>query len=196
MALLVVSVLFTLGSLFLLCSATRIPPQPTACQANLYLLDQAITRWAMDTHRATTNSPTEPDLQRYFSDQSVPRCPDGAIYQYGTLALATTCPRHGSAVLPPASQNGPSLLDYLQMKLGLKPNQPFHNCRANLLMLDGAAQSWSLENKKRVHDKVDALKVATYLRNGQLPLCPAGGKYVYTAVSNFPCCTITGHTLP
>jgi hypothetical protein len=194
--LLSVTLLFTFGLLVRRWSVTRTPPQPTICQANLYRLDQAITRWAMDTHQKTTNIPTEPALQHYFPDQPLPRCLDGTVYQYGTLALATTCPRHGNAVLPPASQNGPSMLAYLHMKLGLKPNQPFDNCHTNLLILNRATQSWSLTNKKRVHDKVDTIDVATYLRSGQLPLCPAGGKYVSILVGNNHRCTITGHTLP
>src|SRR5205814_1270429 len=68
-------------------------------------------------------------------------------------------------------------------------------CIANLKQIDGAIQQWALEQKKVSTDTVDETSVATYLKAGAMPTCPAGGTYKTTTVSANPTCTISGHTL-
>jgi len=71
-----------------------------------------------------------------------------------------------------------------------------NSCIANLKQMDGAAQQWALENHKDDKDEIDVMSAALYLKGGGLPVCPQGGKYWFTVVSNPPCCTIIGHSLP
>jgi prepilin-type N-terminal cleavage/methylation domain-containing protein len=73
-------------------------------------------------------------------------------------------------------------------------------CINNLRQLDGAAQSWALENKKMSSDTYTLDDLKPYIKlesTGNLPGCPAHGVYTPgTAISNSPTCNITGHALP
>jgi len=69
-------------------------------------------------------------------------------------------------------------------------------CINNLRMIDAAKNEWALENNKQASDTPTRADVAHYLKNGQFPVCPAGGIYTIGAVSNAPTCSIPGHTLP
>ncbi len=192
-----VSLVLFLGLLFLLWNAGRIPPQPTACQANLYLLDQAITQWATNSAPTNFNIPSDNAIRSYFPDGIIPTCTDGHTYQRGSLALASTCPKHGVAQ---HHSPGNKLVSAFQLFLwrrgvpGTSTNATMQ-CRNNLLQLHGAAEQWALENRKPGGDRIDTWQASIYLRGAKIPLCPAGGKYSYSYVSNFPCCTITGHTI-
>jgi hypothetical protein len=64
-------------------------------------------------------------------------------------------------------------------------------CRANLRMLDGAMQQWALENNKRSTDKVAMGDLAQYLN--KMPICPAGGTYSVTRLSEVPMCSHPEH---
>ena len=72
-------------------------------------------------------------------------------------------------------------------------------CIANLKQIDGAVQLWALENKKSASDTYtlnDPLGVLAFLRDRQLPVCPAGGVYSPgKRVSDEPTCNIPGHKL-
>jgi len=68
-------------------------------------------------------------------------------------------------------------------------------CRANLVQLHGALEQWALEYNKPCGDNVQIPPLVMYLKGGMAPACPSGGKYFFTVVSNFPCCTVTGHTI-
>ena len=71
-------------------------------------------------------------------------------------------------------------------------------CIANLRQFDGAIQQYALENKLQSDAPVtlDALKPYVKLdSNQQLPVCPAGGSYGVTTVSDSPTCTVSGHKL-
>ncbi|MEW6306810.1 MAG: hypothetical protein AB1705_25375 [Verrucomicrobiota bacterium] len=69
------------------------------------------------------------------------------------------------------------------------------SCIANLKQIEGAIHSWHLENKKSQTDTVDFEEVSKHLRGGVPPVCPAGGTYTVTTVSERPRCSIPGHTL-
>jgi hypothetical protein len=69
-------------------------------------------------------------------------------------------------------------------------------CINNLRQIDAAKNEWALENNKKATDTPTQVDVAHFLKNGQFPVCPAGGTYTIGAVSNAPTCSIPGHKLP
>jgi prepilin-type N-terminal cleavage/methylation domain-containing protein len=71
-------------------------------------------------------------------------------------------------------------------------------CIANLKQIDGAKNTWALENKKVSTDTpgtgANGLYGATlYIRDE--PTCPAAGGYTIGTVSEKPKCNVAGHTL-
>jgi general secretion pathway protein G len=69
-------------------------------------------------------------------------------------------------------------------------------CIANLKQIDGAKQTWALEQKKVGTDTpvaTDLYGTDKYIRDQ--PGCPAGGTYTVNNVNTKPTCTITDHTL-
>ncbi len=73
-------------------------------------------------------------------------------------------------------------------------------CINNLRQIDGAAQTWALENNKNSNDAYTLDDVKPYIRldsTGKIPSCPAGGGYNQGSitVSNPPTCTLSsiGH---
>jgi len=69
-------------------------------------------------------------------------------------------------------------------------------CIANLKQLDGAKNTWALENKKVSTDSPadsDLFGSALYIRDK--PECPAAGTYDLQTVSTKPTCTIAGHSI-
>jgi prepilin-type N-terminal cleavage/methylation domain-containing protein len=73
-------------------------------------------------------------------------------------------------------------------------------CINNLRQIDGAAQTWALENNKNSGDQYTLSAVKPYLKlnsNGEIPGCPGGGLYNQGSinVSNPPTCTLSpiGH---
>ena len=72
-------------------------------------------------------------------------------------------------------------------------------CINNLRQIDGAAQTWALENKKSPTDPYTLSLIKPYIKldsGGNLPACPANGTYSPGAtVSNAPTCSVSGHTL-
>lgn len=75
-------------------------------------------------------------------------------------------------------------------------------CINNLRQIDGAAQTWALENNKTSGDVYTLTLIKPYVKldsGGNLPGCPASGTYAPGAyVSNAPTCTLStiGHALP
>src|SRR5213078_695831 len=70
-------------------------------------------------------------------------------------------------------------------------------CIANLKQLDGAKNTWALEQKKVNTDvpvDTDLFGSALYIRDK--PACPAGGTYALLAVSSKPTCSLSanGHS--
>jgi prepilin-type N-terminal cleavage/methylation domain-containing protein len=74
-------------------------------------------------------------------------------------------------------------------------------CINNLRQLDGAAQTWALENQKAPSDTYTLDNVKAYLGRGSagaIPTCPASGTYSPGAtVGNPPTCSLSaeGHEL-
>jgi prepilin-type N-terminal cleavage/methylation domain-containing protein len=72
-------------------------------------------------------------------------------------------------------------------------------CIANLKQIDGAKNTWALENKKVSTDTpttTDLYGSALYIRDE--PLCPAGGSYTLGTVMEKPLCSLSaasGHSL-
>ena|SRR5947207_593703 len=72
-------------------------------------------------------------------------------------------------------------------------------CINNLRQIDGAAQTWALENRKGPTDPYTLDVIKPYVRldsSGNIPACPGGGSYSPgVTVSNAPSCNITGHAM-
>jgi prepilin-type N-terminal cleavage/methylation domain-containing protein len=74
-------------------------------------------------------------------------------------------------------------------------------CIKNLREIDGAAQTWALENNKAPADTYTMAVLAPYLGRGSagaLPICPANGTYLEGAtVGNPPTCSLAvgGHVI-
>jgi len=75
-------------------------------------------------------------------------------------------------------------------------------CINNLRQIDGAVQTWALENRKAPSDTYTLSVIKPYIKldsTSNLPACPANGTYAPgTTVSNQPTCSLSsaGHTLP
>jgi len=73
-------------------------------------------------------------------------------------------------------------------------------CMNNLRQIDGAAQTWALENRKLSSDPYTLSAIMPYIKldtTGNLPACPGGGTYIAgTVVSNPPTCSVSSHRLP
>jgi prepilin-type N-terminal cleavage/methylation domain-containing protein len=67
-------------------------------------------------------------------------------------------------------------------------------CINNLRQIDGAAQQWALENKKKAGDTIAyATDLTPYIKlnsAGSIPACPAGGSYDDTSVGAVPTCSL------
>jgi prepilin-type N-terminal cleavage/methylation domain-containing protein len=74
-------------------------------------------------------------------------------------------------------------------------------CISNLRQIDGAAQTWALENNKAPADTYTLDNLITYLGRGSagaIPTCPANGTYSPGAtVGNPPSCSLSaaGHVI-
>ena len=69
-------------------------------------------------------------------------------------------------------------------------------CIANLRQMDGAKNTWALEQKKVSTDvpgDTDIFGATLYIRDK--PGCPANGTYSLLSVSAKPTCTVGNHTL-
>jgi prepilin-type N-terminal cleavage/methylation domain-containing protein len=69
-----------------------------------------------------------------------------------------------------------------------------HACVRNLHEIDGAKQTWTLENHKRAGSPVDEAAVNSYLKSGA-PVCPGGGSYTYGNIDSNPTCSVPGHSM-
>ncbi len=72
-----------------------------------------------------------------------------------------------------------------------------NTCIAWLRQIEGAKNSWALENKKTATDiptASDLYGPAKYFWDE--PICPAGGTYTINAVATKPSCSIPGHQVP
>jgi hypothetical protein len=81
----------------------------------------------------------------------------------------------------------------IQMK---QDQQNANVCINNLRLIDGAKQTWALEQNKTPDSVPTPQDLVPYLGNQLFPQCPAGGSYTINAVRSHPTCTIAGHALP
>ncbi|HIL70538.1 MAG TPA: hypothetical protein EYG38_11900 [Verrucomicrobia bacterium] len=79
------------------------------------------------------------------------------------------------------------------------PHSERRSCLANLKQMDGAKEQWALENKKPAGSPVvgHESEITKFLRGGDLPLCPDGGKYSLEPIGANPECSLDlpNHTL-
>ena len=68
-------------------------------------------------------------------------------------------------------------------------------CIKNLKDIDAAKQKWALLNNKTDLDVPTEQDLRSYLPNGAMPVCPAGGTYSINAVGLPPTCTIASHAI-
>jgi prepilin-type N-terminal cleavage/methylation domain-containing protein len=73
-------------------------------------------------------------------------------------------------------------------------------CINNLRQIDGAAQTWALENNRPSTATYTLGNITNYIKldsQGNIPACPAGGSYSPGAtIASPPTCTIPGHAIP
>jgi outer membrane lipoprotein-sorting protein len=72
-------------------------------------------------------------------------------------------------------------------------------CINNLRQIDAAKNEFALEKGKKNGDPVTEADIKPYIKldaSGNLPKCPAGGKYTIGKVGELPTCSIPGHALP
>lgn len=173
---------------------------PFDCRGRLALVDDAVTHWATNLNRGTLDTPDEQALRPHLRWPWMLNCPQGGHYTLGSRELASTCDLHGHAAVYPAASAKPAAtwLEELgnQLKNKLTAGQtPGHQliCVANLKVLDTASQSWALTERKLATNQVDAAGLLPFLRGGEMPHCPAGGKYLLRTVAESPACTARGH---
>jgi|ERR1041385_5543068 hypothetical protein len=68
-------------------------------------------------------------------------------------------------------------------------------CINNLRQVDGAKQQWALEKRKATNDVPSVGDISPYVRNQQIPKCPAGGIYTLGSVDEVPRCSLKDHRL-
>jgi hypothetical protein len=72
-------------------------------------------------------------------------------------------------------------------------------CINNLRQIDAAKNEWALEKGKTNGSPVTEADLKPYIKldaQGNLPKCPAGGKYTIGRVGESPTCSVPGHVLP
>ena len=71
------------------------------------------------------------------------------------------------------------------------------SCISNLRVLDRAKAQWAMENHKPTSSIPTANDIIPFLRDGQLPECPADGTYRIRSLPRIPLCSLwpEGHTL-
>ena len=70
---------------------------------------------------------------------------------------------------------------------------PAYACVNNMRQMDVAMNQWCMEHGKHSGDAVSVDDLTPYIklnRNGQIPECPAGGRYLITTISNEPRCSL------
>jgi prepilin-type N-terminal cleavage/methylation domain-containing protein len=72
-----------------------------------------------------------------------------------------------------------------------------NGCISNLRQIDGAAQTWGLENNKAPADTYSLDNLTNYLGKGvagSIPTCPGNGTYMPGAtLGNPPTCSLSGN---
>ena len=73
-------------------------------------------------------------------------------------------------------------------------------CVNNLRLIDAAKEQYALENNKDSTTTPATGDVTTYLKSGNMPVCPSTGSYTVNAIGTNPTCSKSGspdlHVLP
>ena len=72
-------------------------------------------------------------------------------------------------------------------------------CINNLRQIESAKEQWAMAQNKSDGDPIVTTQVATYIKGGAMPGCPASGTYSYNKVGTTVTCTgvaATSHVLP
>jgi myosin heavy subunit len=73
--------------------------------------------------------------------------------------------------------------------------QQLETCRNNLRQIEGATQTWALQNQKPAGTIPGNADLLPYFPNQAFPICPAGGSYTLKPAGVAPTCNLPGHTL-
>lgn len=78
-----------------------------------------------------------------------------------------------------------------------RPTAYKNACIANLKYLAEAKGRWAAESKPEASALVQSSDLAPFLKGGFMPICPAGGTYIFGAVNEPPRCSHAdkGHSL-
>jgi len=80
-----------------------------------------------------------------------------------------------------------------------RANSQRNACINNLRQIDAAKNEFALEKRKANGAVVTEADIKPYIKldaSGNLPKCPAGGKYTIGKVGELPTCSVAGHVLP
>lgn len=83
----------------------------------------------------------------------------------------------------------------VQIQAQAQAEEQVNACINNLRMIDGAKQQWALENAQTAEAVPQPADIEPYLRDSEIPACPAGGVYTLNAVGLPPLCGVPGHAL-
>jgi len=71
------------------------------------------------------------------------------------------------------------------------------SCMQNLRVMDSAKAQWALDMRQPSSARPASTDIVPYIRDGQLPACPANGTYRIRSLTRQPICSFypEGHTL-
>jgi hypothetical protein len=70
--------------------------QKNTCINNMRRMDGAKEQWAMANNAANGEPVVMSEVNRYIKEETVPVCPSGGAYIYGTVGAAPRCSVHGA----------------------------------------------------------------------------------------------------
>ena len=119
------------------------------------------------------------------------------------LQQAQTQAQQAQAQVAQTAQTGTQQLQQLQNEnsqlrtVAVQGQQALqrNTCLNNLRQLDAAKQQWALELSKPAGTIPVAQEMMQFLKDGAMPLCPAGGAYSINPVGTVPTCSVPGHAL-
>ena len=69
-------------------------------------------------------------------------------------------------------------------------------CILGLIAIEEAKTKWAIAHNKSGGDHVSVNDIYSYLTDGALPTCPAGGEQSLNDIGIKPSCNIAGHVMP
>src|SRR5215831_18295092 len=74
---------------------------------------------------------------------------------------------------------------------GRRHLSPLNSCINNLRQIDGATQTWAIENQKDTNGVPTWNDITPYMKCH--PKCPSGGTYTLGSISRMPTCSVPVH---